>query len=126
MSGGPDHLQQIYKLLGCQLITPAALSDHDSIYCDDEGLIKGPVYQFFGVRGYPQPLAGRGLVVGIDDDGNDEAPRLTLEEVKARTYFIERLTKDAWSMRGATTPNCMEIGHLQHVVTALGGEASHG
>lgn len=126
MPGGPDNLQHIYKLLGCNLITSAAITEHDAIYCDDEGLIKGPVAAFFGVQGNPQPLAGRGLVVGLDADGHDEAPQLTLSEVQARTIFIERMTKDMWWLETAASPKVREIGTLEHVMTRLAGEVCHG
>lgn len=126
MRGGSDHLQDIYRLLDCQLITTAALDEHDTIYCDDEGLLHGPVYQFFGVSGNPQPLAGRGLVVGLDADGNDCAPRLSLAEVKERTYFIERLFKDLWGLRRATQLHSCEIAPLGHIEATLTGAACHG
>jgi hypothetical protein len=126
MQGGAGHLQDIYRLLGCSLITTAPLSDHDTIYCDDEGLLHGPVYQFFGVSGFPQPLAGRGLVVGLDAEGNDCAPRLSLAEVKERTYFIERLFKDLWGLRQATKLHSCEIAPLAHIEATLTGAACHG
>ena len=126
MTGGADHLQDIYKLLDCDLITTAHLDAHDAIYCDDEGLMHGPVYQFFGIKGYPQPIAGRGLVVGVDAEGNDCAPRLSLADIKARTYFIERLFKDLWGLRHAEHLNACEIAPLAHIEATLTGDACHG
>lgn len=124
MRGGKDHLQDIYGLLDCQLITTAAFNGHDTIYCDDEGLLHGPVYQFFGVSGNPQPLAGRGLVVGLDADGNDCGPHLSLDEVKARTFFIERWFRDVWSIENAANSQWPEIHPLARVEAILSGEAS--
>lgn len=118
-----EHLPQIYVHLGCTLITTAPVAGGDTVYVDDEGLIKGPVYQFFGLQGYPQPLAGRGLVMGSDGEGNDAAPALSLDEVKARLYFIERLTRDLWSIRQAGS-RALEIGHLAHIERALAGEVA--
>jgi hypothetical protein len=120
-----EHLPQIYAHLGCNLVTTAPLAGSDTVYVDDEGLIKGPVYQFFGLQGYSQPLAGRGLVVGSDGDGNDVAPALSLDEVKGRLFFIERLTRDLWSIRQAGS-HAMEVGPLAHIERTLGGEAIHG
>lgn len=126
MQGGKDHLQDIYKLLDCSIITTAHIDEHDTIYCDDEGLIHGPVYQFFGVKGFPQPLAGRGLVVGLDPEGFDTTPRLTLAEVQARTCFIDRLAQDLWALRTFTAGNTCEIATLSHVEATLRGEVAHG
>ena len=126
MHGGEDHLQDIYRLLDCQLITSAAIDAHNTIYCDDEGLIHGPVYQFFGFSGNLQPLAGRGLVVGLDAEGNDCAPSLSLAEVKERTYFIERLFKDLWGLRRATKLQTCEIAPLAHIEATLTGAVCHG
>lgn len=126
MSGGEDHLQDIYRLLKCRLITTAPLGEHDTIYCDDEGLLGGPVYQFFGVSGYPQPIAGRGLVVGVDAEGCDTSPTLSLAEVKARTFFIERLFEDLWGLRQANRLHACEIAPLAHVTEHLAGSACHG
>lgn len=126
MTGGADNLQDIYRLLACDIITAAHLDAHDAIYCDDEGLTHGPVYQFFGVKGYPQPLAGRGLIVGIDAEGHDCAPRISLADIKARTYFIERLFKDLWGLRHAERLNACEIAPLAHIEATLSGEPCHG
>lgn len=58
--------RKIGELIGCDIITAARINDlGDVIYVDDEGLMKGQA-SFFLVEGYPQPLAGRGLLVGTD------------------------------------------------------------
>lgn len=126
LPGGPQHLQDIYTKLQCNLITSVPLGPQDTVYCDDEGLLHGPVYQFFGVRGVAQPIAGCGLVVGLDDDGNDTTPALSLEEVRERVYFIERLTRDLWSLRAATRLQTCDIAPLDHVVRQVFGEVCHG
>ena len=41
----------------------------DVLYVDDEGLLKKPT-NFFMVSGYEQLLAGRGLFLGTDREGN--------------------------------------------------------
>ena len=100
----PTPLAELYQLLGCKLVTAVPIDEHDSIYVDDEGLINGPVRQFFGIRGNGQPLAGRGLVLGIDDDGNDASARITLSELRRRIVFIERLLPDFYHVEGAEAP----------------------
>lgn len=126
MTGGAQHLEDIRKLLKCRLITTAPMGERDTVYCDDEGLIRGPVYQFFGISGYPQPIAGRGLVVGLDADGYDTSPSLGLDEVRERVFFIERLFRDMWGVRQATRLRRCEIAPLARVEEVLTGDACHG
>lgn len=57
------------------------IADGDGIFVDDEGLLK-PCDHFFIWKDYPQPLAGRGLILGCDEEGNSVAPRVTLEEAR--------------------------------------------
>ena len=33
-------------------------------------------------------LAGNGLILGVDDDGNSTSPNITLEDVKGRVGFL--------------------------------------
>ena len=55
---------------------------------DDEGLITGKEQEFFNIthdeQGASQPLAGRGLVLGTDKEGESVAPSLTIEELRKR------------------------------------------
>ncbi|MGA0610027.1 DUF3846 domain-containing protein [Caldimonas sp. KR1-144] len=57
------------------------------IYVDDEGLITGRATAFFQL-GDLDPLAGRGVVVSTDDEGNSMPPRASLEQVRAMTRWI--------------------------------------
>lgn len=78
----------IYKLIGCETFTIAPITHRgDAIFVDDEGLFK-PDQAFFKHDGYPQPLAGKGLILGCDEDGETVEPTVTLEEMKAATQFL--------------------------------------
>lgn len=84
-----DSLPSYYATLGCDLIEavyPQGLAAGDCVYVDEEGLFKEPAV-FFHWRGFHQPLAGSGLVVGTDDDGNTVDCKTSLEQVKARVRF---------------------------------------
>lgn len=59
----------------------------DAVYVDDEGLLKEPTH-FFQIAGYPQPLAGRGLVLGVDREGESVSPTVSLDWVRANTTFM--------------------------------------
>lgn len=84
-----DTLEAYYREIGCELITaayPKSLTRGDCIFVDDEGLLHEPK-PFFMYTGYPQPLAGNGLIVGVDEDGNTVSPKITLPQARARIWF---------------------------------------
>lgn len=62
------------------------LPSRDCIYVDDNGLLKSG-QSFFLLNCYPQPLAGRALVVGDDGKGDDAEPKITLDALRAMVSF---------------------------------------
>ena len=75
--------KDIYALLGCDLFTTVYLEGvgEDTLYVDDEGLyVENQV--FFGIAGCPQPLAGRGLILGTDDEGDSTDCTSSLDTIK--------------------------------------------
>lgn len=84
------NLQSIRNLLNCQTVDVARFDNphRDAIYVDDEGLYVNEY--FFFVEGYYTPLAGLGLVVGLDWEGGDAAPVTTLDEIKQKVKFLTR------------------------------------
>lgn len=84
-------LEQIYKLCDYSCFTVATFNDMgDGVYVDDEGLLK-PTSGFFMIDGYNQPLAGKGLVLGVDDQGESIPPSVTLDWLKEHTTFFQRV-----------------------------------
>lgn len=61
--------KDISALLGCDLFTCVYIDNYDTLYVDDEGLYVDD-QKYFKMKGYDQPLAGRGLILGSSDDGN--------------------------------------------------------
>lgn len=85
--------REIYTFLGCDLFTVVRLDSTESetdrgdgLFVDDEGLMK-PQAHFFKIAGFDQPLAGNGLVLGTDDEGESTAPAMTLAELQAIVTF---------------------------------------
>ena len=79
--------KQIQKLIGCRCFDLARLPNTDSIYVDDEGLFNEPLH-FFIHQDYPTPLAGMGLVLGVDiDTGDSTSPKMSFEELKSQIIF---------------------------------------
>jgi hypothetical protein len=48
------------------------------VYVDDGGLLKEPKY-FFQIAGCAQPYAGRGLILGTNESGDDMPAKILLE-----------------------------------------------
>lgn len=77
-------LEQAYKLTGCNMIEQAHLSDGNVLLVDEEGLFKSNLY--FIIDTYPQPLAGRALMVGKAMHWK-KAPSVSLAEVQRSVQF---------------------------------------
>lgn len=66
-------------------------NDKNTIYVDDEGLLKGYDY-FFSYEGAHQEFAGNGIIVGINyDTGESTDCSLSIDEVKNRVEFLTGL-----------------------------------
>ena len=82
--------QQIYQHINAPLFTVATFNEAgDSVFIDDEGLFNGD-NEFFVIDGYPQPLAGRGLVLGCNEDGDSVEPSITLDQCRALVHWVPR------------------------------------
>ena len=84
------HHKSIYKLIGADLFDTVRLSGSDVIFVDDEGLMKNPQH-FFKLDGLTSPLAGKGLVLGTNNRGENISPKLVLlEDLQRWITFITR------------------------------------
>jgi len=74
--------KQICKLIDADLFDVARLNAKgDGIFVDDEGLYAED-QRFFQHKFYPNPLAGKGLVLGCDmDTGESASASMTLEQL---------------------------------------------
>lgn len=80
--------KQIYDLIDADCYDCARINrEGDAIFVDDEGLIREKAQSFFLHEDYPNPLAGKGLVLGCDAQGESVAPHTTLEELKSKITF---------------------------------------
>lgn len=77
---------QIYKLIDATTFDVARIADGDSIYIDDDGLSKD-WQEFFMHEDYGNPLAGKGLVLGCNDEGDSTEPACTLEQLREQVSF---------------------------------------
>lgn len=84
------HYTDIVKHIGCSLFTCVRFPDGKHIaYVDDEGLINGTELGVqFTKDIYPEPLAGRILILGDDGKGGDADCELDIAEVQAKVKGI--------------------------------------
>lgn len=84
-------LDDIYAHTQCDEFTIAHINDRDDVvFVDDDGPLKNSEYFFaLQVDGefVTQKLAGRGLVLGGDAEGNSTTPSVSLDFVKRSVRF---------------------------------------
>ena len=83
-----DTLQNIYNLVDCRTFDVVRIDDVNSIFVDDEGILKDNLYFEYSGSENVFKLAGNGLVLGVDDEGNSISPTLTIEDVKGKVSFL--------------------------------------
>lgn len=62
-------------------------SKRDTVWVDDEGLLKSGEQAFFQVKGYNQPLAGKGILLGSDEEGETVGAYMQFELFKSMVSF---------------------------------------
>jgi hypothetical protein len=97
-----EYLSDKENGLNVETFTVVQIDDVNCIYVDDEGLLKDPRY-FFNYHGYPQPLAGRGLVLGTNmEDGESIGTTLSAEEVFDNVRFSQHSVEGFVTEEGKT------------------------
>lgn len=81
--------KEIYKLL--EIETPFAVAyeraNGDGVYIDDEGLLH-PAFGAFVMSEFSQPLAGHGLILGVDEVGETVDCESTVDEIRRIVKFV--------------------------------------
>lgn len=101
--------KQIYRLIDCEIFTTVGIDSPDetsdprdnSIFIDDEGLLNDPRY-FFQWSGYPQPLAGKGLILGCNEEGESCSTNWTVNRVRKKVTFMELSVRGFKTEEGMT------------------------
>ena len=80
----------IYQHIGADCFDCARVYPNgDGIFVDDEGLLKNPQH-FFIHRNYPSALTGKGLMLGVDNEGESIAPQTDIETLRGDIAFVSR------------------------------------
>jgi len=84
-----DKYTDIYRLIEAQPFDVMNIGDGESLFFDDEGLLKEPPpidYFRFGDDGHP--ISGKALVLGVNDEGDSIATKLTIAELQGMVQFL--------------------------------------
>jgi hypothetical protein len=80
--------KSIAKMLDCDLFDVARFHENgDCVFVDDEGSFRDD-QQYFRIKGYAVPIAGKGLVLGTEGTGESVAPIITVEELAASVKWM--------------------------------------
>ena len=83
--------KDISKLTECTTFTAVYPFDNceDTIYLDDEGLLKSSNYcfTFRCDDGRNEPLMGNALILGTDEEGDSKDVETSIDEIKRRVSF---------------------------------------
>lgn len=90
LEGGYENIQ---KTVGCDMFTIVRLSDDETLFLDDEGLLKelnknGQEQKFF-ILGASQPFAGIGLILGMDFEGDSIGTSIPLDVIQSMVKWVD-------------------------------------
>ncbi len=88
-----DDFRDIYKYIAAEGFDTVRLNTGlDTLFVDDVGLLKTG-RRLFGIEGYGGLLAGHGLVLGMEPNGETaRAPKMPLDEFKRMVSFTDKVT----------------------------------
>ena len=77
--------KELYNLLNCRTFDCVRINDTNDMYVDDEGLLKNPNRYFkYG----QQTLAGMGLILAHNEEGESVGTTLSSAEVFEKVEFL--------------------------------------
>jgi hypothetical protein len=79
-------LESAYNLISCYTIQAVSIGHDHVVYVDEEGLLHEPK-PFWQWQGAPNPIAGKGLIISIDSEGDDAPATVSLESIASRVTF---------------------------------------
>jgi hypothetical protein len=92
-------LKAIYDAIGngCNLFEcPITFDNGDTIYCDENGLLKEPIGAFM-MKDWAYPIQGNGLLVGTDIYTGESIPvKTSAEELASQIQFLDEHQAELW------------------------------
>ena len=84
-----DGIHEIYRVIDANLFDIATLNEEDTMYIDDEGLLKENRYFSFPVQvGGRRNFAGKALILSYNNEGDTFSTRLTVNDVEKRIKWL--------------------------------------
>lgn len=80
-------LDALCRAIGCQFVDRVWLTEGNMLWVDDNGLLKEPQADKFGLIGYGNLLAGDGIILGSDEEGRSVSTTLTADFVRQRALW---------------------------------------
>ena len=97
-------IEDIYLHLNCDIFDCCYPFDNQNcVFIDDEGLLK-PDQSFFTIGKYSQPLAGMGLVLGTDENGDSIGAIGSISDLNVRWVKFALIAGDMAPIEEAYAP----------------------
>lgn len=80
-------LEYIYEQVNCECFCIVRIDENNDLILDDNGLLKPNSY--FQIDGYGGTLAGYGLVVAHDDEGETVESSYSPQEIQQKVSFVD-------------------------------------
>jgi|SRR5262245_5640795 len=96
-----DAVEEMHTIIGCEGLDHMTISDmHDSLWVDDMGLRKGPVYAF-KLPIARDPIPGRAIVIGADEAGRTCPPFFPIDILRREIEWLGRIVPEVnWFEEG--------------------------
>ncbi len=88
-----NDLQSFYDILNIRTLAMVNIDNTNSLYIDDEGLLNND-NSLFEIASYPQPLAGRALVVAHNEEGETIETTLNIDQIRAMVGWVDDQTPE--------------------------------
>lgn len=90
-------LKPIYEAIGCDIFCcPVTWDNQDTIYADDEALLKEDVEGCFSFPDFNYPIVGNALILGTDDMGESVDAKSSVEELQEKIIWGNKEVAERW------------------------------
>jgi hypothetical protein len=90
---------------GCQLFAcPITFENNDTLYTDDEGLLKPEMIGCFYMPEWDYPLVGNAIILGSDEEGESIDALSTCEEIENQIMWGTITDANDWREKALSTP----------------------
>lgn len=90
-------LNPIYEAIGCDIFCcPVTWDNQDTIYADDEALLKEDAEGCFSFPDFNYPIVGNALILGTDDMGESVDAKSSVEELQEKIIWGNKEVAERW------------------------------